>query len=283
MDRNAVKYTIFLSLIETSLGSFLHALMIPFRGLFLALNQGFVLSHASFQKAKSRREGAELSQLISVSTAILKSLSPAGRRLTPMLAISMQGTLFSAAQLVGGVNRVSHVLGLYLISIWCQAQPLFFAWLMNGDSFFSAIQWALQKAGIEDLQTPLLIVGVLNVFVCIALVELSRRVSFEKMSLLQKKFERKNVLKSNAKKWPYFYIFSYILTVAFIYFVDSQHAKSIWIWLRPLGVGTLLWLLSSLVDIRQLTVWIKDYFPKIAYVLDRAWIVVFLKEEHESE
>ena len=78
-----------LALIEVGLGSLLHSLKIPLSGHFLSLNQTAFLSRSSF-KLNSKKAPLE----ISLTASILKSLSPAGKKLTPMLAIAAQGLLF---------------------------------------------------------------------------------------------------------------------------------------------------------------------------------------------
>jgi hypothetical protein len=67
-----------LSIVEIGLGSFLHAFSIPFAGHFLSLNQGFILTRAAIETNDRRSPG-----IISAVAALLKSLSPAGKKLTP--------------------------------------------------------------------------------------------------------------------------------------------------------------------------------------------------------
>src|SRR6185295_7221686 len=89
-EKTTVSYATLLSLTEVGLGSVLHAMHIPFTGQLLSLNQIAVLSHATKMHPE---KSAPLT--ISVVAALLKSLSPIGKRLTPMLALTMQGLLFT--------------------------------------------------------------------------------------------------------------------------------------------------------------------------------------------
>jgi hypothetical protein len=117
----------FLALTEIGLGSLLHNFKIPFSGHFLSLNQVFILSRATIE-SKNRSAGAEISGVV----AILKTLSPMGKKLTPMLAISMQGVLFSLGTLVFGVNFIGVIVGAILSSLWAFIQPLLLLYLFYG-------------------------------------------------------------------------------------------------------------------------------------------------------
>lgn len=132
-------YATLQSLVEVGLGSFLHALHIPFSGHALSLNQGLILTQAC-KKTESRKEALTAANGISIITAILKSLSPVGKRLTPMLAISMQGFLFSMGVFLLGNNILGMILGISLLSIWSFAQPLLFAYLFFGEKIFLAVE-----------------------------------------------------------------------------------------------------------------------------------------------
>lgn len=132
-------YATLQSLVEVGLGSFLHAFHIPFSGHALSLNQGLILTQAC-QKTNSRKEAMIATNGISIITAVLKSLSPIGKRLTPMLAISMQGFLFSIGIFIFGNNILGILLGISLLSLWSFCQPLLFAYLFFGEKLFIAAQ-----------------------------------------------------------------------------------------------------------------------------------------------
>src|SRR5690606_26328753 len=108
-----------LSSIEIGLGSILHGLRLPLAGHLLSLNQGFILTRATLEIEDSKSPA-----LISATSAILKSLSPAGKKLTPMLALSVQGQLFNLGPLLLGNNPVGRSLGMILLCIWGFIQPL---------------------------------------------------------------------------------------------------------------------------------------------------------------
>ncbi len=150
------------SVVEVSLGSILHAFHIPFSGHALSLNQALILSVAS-RKLKTRQEAVSAVNAISVVAAVLKSLSPIGKRITPMLAISVQGFLFSLGIFIFGHNQVGVMFGAGLLSLWSFLQPLLFAYLFFGSTLFLAIQalW-LELSGNLNIRpelAPTLLLG----------------------------------------------------------------------------------------------------------------------------
>lgn len=270
MDRNAVKFSATLSLVEMSLGSFLHAFHIPFRGQILSLNQGFLLSRASFVGAKSRSDGARLSHWISVTASCLKSLSPAGSRLHPMLAISIQGGLFSLGQFIGGISFLGHTIGISLISMWALAHQLFIGWLYNGNNFLDALKWAV---GFIDpnLRLPLLIgFGVTIIFLGAALVYLSLHMTHETWDQLQTRMAALSGPLKNRKQraFPWTIFISTVFTVFFLKYTHSPHAESIWIWLRPLGLAVLITMILRWVPTNKIIGFLKRKWPMLGEHLE---------------
>jgi hypothetical protein len=116
-----------------------HGLRIPFGGHVLSLNQALILTFAVKSEA-GRRDGARLACSISNIAALLKSLSPAGSKLSPMVAISVQGLLYSSGVALGGVNLFGAVLASALLSLWAFFHPLLTAFVIFGSGLFEAIE-----------------------------------------------------------------------------------------------------------------------------------------------
>src|SRR5947209_6133147 len=102
-----------LSLVELGLGSVIHGLKIPLGGNFLSLYQTYFLTRTSIEGQPYRVEKRS-PYLVSSIASILKSLSPAGNKLGPMLSISIQGILFSLGSFIFGANRIGHGVGALL-------------------------------------------------------------------------------------------------------------------------------------------------------------------------
>ena len=80
---------------------------------------------------------AKITFEISFITAVMKSLSPAGK-LGPMMSISSQGLLYSLGVFVGGVGTTGKVIGMILLSLWAFIQPFISYFLMYGAEILSA-------------------------------------------------------------------------------------------------------------------------------------------------
>lgn len=124
-------YAGLLALAEVGVGSLFHAFRIPFTGYVLSLNQVLILS-------KATSDGANAASISSIAS-ILKSLSPMGKRLTPMIAIAMQGILFQLGFLIGGANIIGRCLGAALSVTWGFAQPIILYYLIFGSVLFQSI------------------------------------------------------------------------------------------------------------------------------------------------
>ncbi len=120
-------YGTLLAVTEIGLGSILHSMHIPFSGTVLSLNQCFLLSRAT-----ALHRAPFVAASISNSAALLKSLSPAGKRFRPMLAISMQGLLYSLGICIFGSNFLGRCFGAVLLSFWSFIQSAFILWFIYG-------------------------------------------------------------------------------------------------------------------------------------------------------
>jgi hypothetical protein len=132
------RLAITLSLTEIALGGVVHGFKIPLGGHLLSLNEGAVLTWAA-RSTNGRREAARRCLTVAQAAALLKSLSPMGNRLGPMLAISTQGLLYAAGVLFLGRNRIGAALGMVLLSLWGFLQPVLIAGLLFGKPFFSGL------------------------------------------------------------------------------------------------------------------------------------------------
>lgn len=119
--------------VEVSLGSVLHTFLVPARGLALVSIQAAVLQrgvHTLHQPSRIAWAG-----WISASA---KALSPAGNRIRPMVAISMQAVWFGAAVHVLGTSWVGLTAGAFLMGVWAAVQGLFLQWVLAGEALFAA-------------------------------------------------------------------------------------------------------------------------------------------------
>lgn len=155
-----------LALVEIGIGSLLHALRVPLRGQALSINQCFFLSRAVLAREKFHRSRSE-PFLISSVAALLKSLSPMGGRLGPMLAISAQGFLYTLGIWIFGRTLPGAILGSMLSGMWAFLQPLAGAYILFGATFFKAgagfAEWTSEHfPWLNTDRWILLLVGILS-------------------------------------------------------------------------------------------------------------------------
>jgi hypothetical protein len=257
-----------LSLIEIGLGSLLHALKIPFSGILLSLNQGFILCRAAVL-SRDLPKNTWTTYSISNVAAVLKSLSPAGKKLGPMLSLSMQGLLFNIGILVGGINPVGLCLGMALLSVWTFIQPLVTYYLFFGKELFSAIEYLYDKTlpyhGLkpESLLWIFIAVVVIKMLAAIVIGVLAWRIRGKGIygnrydeDLIKLAREKGAKISTNAVKakhpaWmalrdlcrPLFLI-SLAMTALFLYFSQHDYAKTGWYLLRPIAIGFIFFYIS---------------------------------------
>ena len=119
---------------EATVGSALHQAKIPMSGLFLSVVQSLVMMYAGDRLASRGRV-----MWVPVISAGLKALSPYGGRLRPMLAITVQGFLFSLAATVFGWNVVGITIGGWFVGAWAALQGLVLQYIMIGDNLLPAL------------------------------------------------------------------------------------------------------------------------------------------------
>lgn len=258
------KQAALLSIIEIGLGSVLHGLQIPMAGHLLSLNQGFILSRAMYDLQDKRAPG-----LISTTAALLKSLSPAGKKLTPMLAIAVQGQLFGVGPMVLGNTLWGHFLGMTLLCLWGFIQPLIFYALTFGEAFLLMANYYLLQLGLSELSSRSSILWILvglvvvKILIGFRLVLLARRVSsksierYEEWAINQKPLEKKRRTPSNVYMEALrdlmtpFFIVTLVLTSIFFFYAESSYSTLIWNILRPISIGYIIFLLLRLIDLSK--------------------------------
>ena len=263
-----VKYISLLSITEIGVGSLLHAFKVPFGGHCLSLNQGFVLMQsvkkltpqvAAF--GDGRIQAARSTSNISLVTALLKSLSPAGKKLMPMLAIMVQGLLFSLGTILGGVGKFGMFLSLALLSLWAFAQPLLMSWLIVGTNFWEALELMWQKLaeplGLENHSIFSILLGfvLFKLLLALILVMISDRIGLKYSEALAEKGKAalksrvglKSTQQNSNAGHPLLMtlrdltsplvIFSVLLSFIFAYFAKSSHSELVWALVRPVAAA----------------------------------------------
>ena len=257
---------------EIGLGSALHSAHVPFSGHFLSLNQSFILSRTSFMlrgHSGTRQSGFD----ISVVVALLKSLSPVGKKLTPMLAISTQGFLFSIGTTLFGNTPIGCLCGSLLLSLWAFAQPLLIYLLIFGSTLIAALSHLLEQIAesfsIEAKNLYLVLFGLVLLKALLASAVAIAAFWLPEKAVLSYllKFNTKSSTPIRAQRAayqasrpslaalrdllnPYFFL-SLCMTLGFFFFVESSQVSLIWQLLRPISVGYIIFYILRIFPAKE--------------------------------
>lgn len=256
-----------LSVIEVGFGSLLHAFKIPFSGIALSLNQGFILCRA--QILSSELQNSWIPYSISNVAAVLKSLSPAGKKLGPMLSLSMQGLLFNLGVIIFGVNPIGLCMGMALLSLWSFLQPLITYYFFFGERLFSAAEYLFEKTipyhhlKKESLLYIFLSVVFIKMIASFVLAFIAWRMKGEKIygknyeaglfKLAQEKGVKIGEQDSTSKNAVFLalkdllrpiFLISIFMTGIFLYFSQHDYAQIIWYLMRPIAIGFIFFYIS---------------------------------------
>ncbi len=135
--------------IECTLGAWLHAIRFPFVGTVMGSLQAAVLALASNQIGRK-----ELIVWISTISAGLKAVSPGRARITPVVAITVQGFLFVIGATIGRWTKVGFAAGAFLVGIWAVFQGFVIQYLFFGRAleltFDTAAVFLQKKVGVNS-------------------------------------------------------------------------------------------------------------------------------------
>ncbi len=245
-----------LSLTEISLGSIGHAFKVPFTGQILSLNQlGFMLNALN----KDRLPISSTFEISSIS-AVLKSFSPAGQKLGPMLSIAMQGFLFWLFTFLAQAHILGQIFGAIFMALWSFVQPLITYFIIYGFDLINVAKYYenRMKQDYSVLHQSLVIAVILfigfKLMVAVSLVLYSVLTKKEIKLIRQEKlssltggaFEKTKLSPWKAALKDLFrplFIMSFILMIVFIWQIESSASQKIWLALRPLAVAYLVFYL----------------------------------------
>lgn len=256
-----------LALTEVGLGSVIHAFNIPLGGHVLSLNQGFFLSRSAW-KLRDSGQSFRAAYYISQISALLKSLSPAGNKLGPMLSIAMQGFLFSSGIGLAGPGLLGISIGMVGLSAWAFIQPFVTLYLFYGHDLVGAAEFYLKKMqeslGVAPSSIGWAIVAAfaLKALLAVAAGIAATRLSEARVNELQSmarvrmgvlarvgargeepSFARRLKLAFQDMLKPFF-LASLLLMGVFFWVSEGPTARLVWILLRPLAVAFLFFYVS---------------------------------------
>ncbi len=259
------KHAASLSLVEIGIGSLLHSLHVPLAGQFLSVNQIAFMTRVSF-----KTQNAKSAVSLSLITSLLKSLSPAGKKLLPMLAIASQGLLYSVGPTLFGLNFIGLLIGCILSCTWAFIQPVLFIFLLFGQTSLEVYQHFIAEFSkfVPDVEHIIVWVVlttlVIKIIVAVELSLFIKNMSDEDFLDYEKRLikENKSTTKAATKSaWlgaitdllsPLFLI-SYAFTAVFFYFSHSTTSTIIWQMMRPLAIGYIIFYLVRVYPVENLS------------------------------
>lgn len=221
--------------LECTLGTYLHTARFPFTGTIMGSAQAATLSIAS--KSLGRKE---LLTWISIIAAGLKAFSPGGTRIGPMIAIAMQGLLFTIGAMIGRWRRIGFYLGSFLVGLWSALQGFFIQLLLLGGSLERA--WGQGARYVQshfhivvpNMWIAVTIVAIFNGFLCIAL----SRIALKKWNEGGPQTERFEVTTSGRRK-ILFWVPLVVVTLTYL-FSGLPGEAIFWLILRVFAVSAAL-------------------------------------------
>jgi hypothetical protein len=251
-DDIEIKSTAHLALVEIVVGSFGHGFKIPLTGTFLSFYQLYVCLGMLI-----RHKAPRISVFnVSVIVALLKTLSPFGKKITPMIAITVQGFLLWLGTSVLGHGVFGMVLGSILFVSWSLIQTALGYLILYGFDFFKMIEFVQQEIGtVSYLSVYVIVIGYWLFRIAVGLgfvfYLLSSRNSNEVWSLSEAglaRWQKKINADSEARAMPVwrkslkdllnpFFFISLILMSLFHFYKDTSTSQVIWFVCRTLGFG----------------------------------------------
>lgn len=280
-----------LSITEITLGSFGHGFKIPLTGQILSLNQLAFLLNAVNKEKLPKSSAFEISGI----AAILKSFSPAGQKLGPMLSIAMQGFLFWLGTSLFGINVFGQIVGAVALSLWAFIQPFVTLFMIYGFDLAKLMEFYAKRISDDYSFIALSLVYAVIAFmilkICIAVGFVIFSVSSQKeiniinqgkigTTLLRQmpSGTSQNALKAAIKDlFKPLFLLSFILMLIFIWQLNGTLAQKIWLSLRPLAIAFIIfYLLRSPWVARKLLEFSRKSknFEKIYLKSKSAWNLV---------
>jgi hypothetical protein len=156
------------AVVEVGLGTVLHSLRVPLKGHFLSSIQNLLL--ILFGKSM---KGKNLFWIVLISS-LLKSFSPAGAKLRPMIFILMQGVFFLTPTYILGWSLISVLIGSILLGQSTLFISLLMDYIIFGraiiDAYIKGINVALAYIGFESLSVWELLIGFIIIKIVFSII-----------------------------------------------------------------------------------------------------------------
>ena len=233
--------------LEWSVGSWLHATKFPFTGTIMGSMQASVLALVSEKLGRKC-----LTVWVSLIAAGMKAVSPAGSRINPTIAITVQGFLFTLGAMALRWSRLGIAVGAFLVGVWAALQGFFIQYLMLGKSLEKAwdagIHWLAEKGHFSAPSfwwVALLLAGINGCISAGLTLAVTRKQSRYRVRLEQMMVNSRSVPASSNRSIfqdllrPVFWL-PLILVGAILLFAKEAPMNILWMALRAVAVVLVL-------------------------------------------
>lgn len=258
---------------EATVGSALHETRVPFTGLFLSIVQSLVMMYAGDRLTDRSRL-----MWVPFISAGLKALSPYGGRLRPMLGITVQGFLFTIATTIFGWNVFGILVAGWFVGAWAALQGVVLQYIFIGENLFPAVDTVIRWASSQlHLNVPgvitlvflwMILCGSLSAFITM-FAWLRRHKVPARLTAMLSKGTRGVGGNFAAPTWgaairkglrdllrPLFWA-PVIVVAAVVVMTGSSWEQGMWIVVRAVTVGWVLFSVARLFDPRKLLSWLQ--------------------------
>ncbi|MCX6125961.1 MAG: hypothetical protein NTV34_14610, partial [Proteobacteria bacterium] len=248
-----------------------------------------IRSHALDPDARS------LGFRVSNITALLKSLAPIGKRLTPMMAIAAQGALFSLGTVLFGPTLFGVVIGSLLLATWGFIQPIALTTLVYGATLGpERVKVILQYyskmlesfLSIEPSNLLHIVVGALMLKLLLSLLLALHAWRWPAKNILSLQSRLIAFAPHHKKPLPNAGFFSIVvgtfrdtlrpvfigplmMTGAFYWFAEHQWASVLWGTMRPFAVGYLIMMALRMIPWDRVALKMQERNPAFSEALAR--------------
>jgi hypothetical protein len=251
--------------LEVGAGSIVHGLNLPLGGLGMVATQCVLLTQAGEGLERPARV-AWVAQI----AAGLKALSPAGQRIRPMVAIAMQGWLYALAIQLLGWRWPAVLLGGALMGAWAGAQGILLQWLLIGADYAIALEKIVNEVNRWFDTRALTVMRVVTLYIGVhALGVAAAAIVAWRWRWRQPDFERLRTLSlapaaPTGRAWlgalrdvarPSFWLPLAIILGA-LALAGHSTERLLWIGLRALAIGWLLFALLRRLPLDRLGDWL---------------------------
>ncbi len=247
-----------LSSVEIIVGSLGHGFKIPFTGTALSFYQLYICLGLII---RSKTKSISVFN-VSVVVALMKTLSPFGKKITPMMAITVQGFLLWLGTSLLGDSLAGMAVGSVLFVSWSLVQTAIGYVLLYGFDFFKMLIFLQKEIGeisgvniyfILGGYWVLRILGAFTMIIYLVGNQTSGAVWTIDEALLGR-WQSRMVKKStelSVSIWkqslrdllnPFFFV-SFILMVCFHFYRESSLVEIIWFMSRTIAIGFALFYL----------------------------------------